>query len=400
MTHRNHSIPKTLFAGLLILGLTAAAGFAQPKAETTAAAADPVPAAGAGVLVIAVQPGSPAEKAGIARGDIILEASGTAVNDAQELRKAFAGHASGDKVPVKLRHGDAVKTLSVTVGTWDGRPWIGVLPLPGRGPGVFGYEGGPGMMDGEDFGYGMRGFGPGAGGPGMMGRDGPMFGAEGALVDSVSTGSPAEKAGLKKGDLILSVDGTRVDARNSLADMISARKVGDTITLSVTSRGEDTPRELKVTLEKNPAKDAPFLGVQYMAAPHRYGDGLPGSEAGPGMMQGPGALVLEVFADGPAAKAGVQPRDIVTKVDGAPVTTLPQVVEAVAAHKPGDTLALTVVRGPEGKHMDISVTLGSNPKDATKAWLGIAMSGLGTPGMMRNQSPTPPSAPGANTPTL
>jgi S1-C subfamily serine protease len=393
MTHRKRFFSRTFIAGILFTALTGVLGFAQPKAETAGAPISSSPAAEAGVLVIAVQPNSPAQKAGVARGDIIIEANGTRVNDAAELRTALTGRKVGDTLSLKLRHGDVEKTLSVTVGTQEGRPWIGILPLPGRGPGVFGFGRGPGMMDGEDFGYGMRGYD----------GYGPMFPTEGALVESVTPGSPAEKAGVKKGDLIISIDGTTVDARNPLADQISAKKVGDTITLSLSSWGETAARDVKVTLEKNPDKDAPFLGVQFMPAPQRFGRG-PGPGApgrgmpGPGMMAG--AVVVDVTSDGPASKAGIQLRDVISKVEGAAVTTPQQVVDAVAKHKPGDTLAITVLHRADGKQADLTVTLGQNPSDAAKAWLGVSMSGgIGGPGM-RGQPRTPPSAGGANTPTL
>ena len=411
MTHRKHSpvprrrtrqIPLAFLAGLLFMALTATLGFAQPQAEaqkagtkdaasSTASSAAPT-AAEAGVLVIAVQPGSPAEKAGVARGDIILEANGKVVNDALELRQAVAGRAAGDTLSLTLRHGDAQKSVSVTIGTQEGRPWVGILPLPGRGSGALAFGGGRGMM-GDDFGYGMRGYGPG------------MFAAEGALIESVAAGSPAEKAGLKQGDLILSVDGTAVDVRNGLADLVSAKKVGDTVTLSVTSRGQENAHDVKVTLEKNPSKDAPFLGVQYMSAPPRFGG--PSGRDGRGMMAG--AFIVEVAADGPAAKAGIQARDVIVKLEGTQVTSPQQVVEAVGKHKPGDTLVVTVLHRADGKQADITVTLGQNPKDAAKAWLGMSMSeGFGRDGdgpdgngpAMRGQPRVPPSAAGANTPTL
>jgi S1-C subfamily serine protease len=352
MMHRKHFSSRTLLAGLLFAALTAALGFAQPKAETSAAATAPSPAADAGVLVVAVQPGSPAQKAGISRGDIILQANGAAVNDTAELRQVLASRAAGDTLSLKVRHGDAEKTLTVTVGTQEGRPWIGVLPLRMRDDGRFG----PGMR-GDD-------------------GDGPQFPAEGVLVESVAAGSPAEKAGLKKGDLILSMDGTTVDMRNPLADLVSAKKAGDTITLSVTSRGQQKPH------------DGAFLGVQY----------VPAGARGPGMMRG--AFVVDVTAGGPAAKAGIEPRDVVTSVDGAPVTNPQQVVEVVGKHKPGDSLAVTVFRRADGKQTDITVTLGQNPNDAGKAGLGVSMSGgFGPPGM-RGQPRTPPSDAGANAPTL
>ena len=403
MNHRKHFSFLTLIAGILFAALTVTLGFAQPKAESAAPAApsatapSSAPAAEPGVLVVAVQPGSPAEKAGIRRGDIILEANGAKVNDAFQLRQLVADRAAGDKLSVKLRHGDAEKSLSVTVGTQDGRAWIGVLPFPGRGPGM--------MDDEEDFGLGMRGYGPGRQGygpgmrgygPGGQGPDGfgPMFAADGALVESVTAGSPAEKAGLKRGDLILSVDGTTVDERNQLAELVSAKRVGDTITLSVASRGQEKARDVRATLEKKQDKDGPFLGVQYMPAPRRFEGGLPG----PGMMAG--AIVVDVAPDSPAARAGIQPRDVIAKVDGAAVADPQQVVDAVAKHKPGDTLVVSVVRRPGASQTELTVTLGQNPKDAARAWLGLSMGGgPGFPGM-RGAPRTAPSAAGANAPTL
>ena len=322
--------------GLLAAALLAAPAFAQQKDAGPAAAAQD-----AGVLIIAVQPGSPAQKAGLVRGDIILEANGTAVADAADLRKALAGSSTGGTVSLKILHGDAQKNLSVTVGTRDGRPWIGILPLPGRGDELA--------------------FGPGTRGYGMMLR------SKGALVEGVAANSPAEKAGLKKGDLILSVDGSALDERATLSDLVSSKKVGDTITLSVTSPGQPAARDVKVTLAKNPDKDGAWLGLQYLAAPARLG--------GPGMMAG--VLVVQVTADGPAARAGIESRDVLTKIDGKELTDPKQIVDAVAAHKPGDTLALTLVRRSDGKTMDVAVTLGKSPNDSAKAWLGVSLRGFG-----------------------
>jgi S1-C subfamily serine protease len=354
--------------GLLAAVLLAAPAFAQQKPDAGPAA----PAQDPGVLVVAVQPGSPAQKAGLARGDIILEANGTAVNDAADLRQTLAGRSAGDTVALKVRHGDAQKSLSVTVGTRDGRPWIGILPLAGRGDEL---AFGPGMG-----GYGMRGYGM-------------MFPAEGALVEGVTPNSPAEKAGLKKGDLILSVDGTTVDARNPLADLVSSKKVGDTVTLSVAPWGQQASHDVKVTLVKNPDKDAAWLGLQYLAAPARFF----GPEARTG------ALVVQVTADGPAAKAGVEARDVVTKIDGKDVTDPQQIVDAVAAHKPGDKLALTLLHRADGKTTEVTVTLGKSPNDAAKAWLGVSLRGFGPgvgpmgpngfgPGMRGNPPGAGPSA--------
>jgi S1-C subfamily serine protease len=363
MKHTLTSIPRAAVAAVLFVALAAAAGFSQPKAETksntnpdTNAVTSSLTAPG--ILVFAVQPGSPAEKAGIARGDIILQANGTAVNTPLDLERIIGTAKQGDRVSLKLQHGDATKTVSVTLGSQGGRLWIGIE----LGPEMYRF----GMRGRGMPGFGMRGFGMPGVGPGMQ------IPAEGAYVESVVAGSPAEKAGLKQGDVILSVDGTAVDAKNTLGDLIAAKKVGDTITLSVGARGQ-SPRDVKVTLTKNPSKDSPYLGVQYAAAPQRPGrDGF-----GPGMMHG--VFVGEVTADSPAAKAGIAARDIITKVGGSAVNNPQQVVDAVGAHKPGDSLALAVYSMADGTEKDLTVTLGQNPSDASKAWLGVSMSGF--PGM-------------------
>jgi S1-C subfamily serine protease len=250
---------------------------------------------------------------------------------------------TGDTLALKVRHGDAQKNLSVTLGTQSGESWMGVQL----------YADGPRLGESFERMHGMRQF------------------AEGALVESVAPGSPADKAGVKQGDVILSVDGTRIGEENNLGDVVSGRKIGDTITLSVQSPAQGQPeqaRNVTVTLEKNPAKDVPYLGVQYTMAPPRFGEGMPG----PGMMAG--ARVAEVSANSPAAKAGIKPRDLITRVEGVTVSNPQQVVDAVSKHKPGDTMVVTISRRAQDKDSDVTVTLGQNPGDASKAWMGLSMS--------------------------
>ncbi len=55
---------------------------------------------------------------------------------------------------------------------------------------------------------------------------------------AVIPGSPADKAGIVENDVILEVDGTKIDSSNGLADLISKHNVGDTITLKVWHKGD------------------------------------------------------------------------------------------------------------------------------------------------------------------
>ena len=90
----------------------------------------------------------------------------------------------------------------------------------------------------------------------------------GAVVASVEQDSPAAKAGLQVGDVIMSVDGTNVDQNHSLSDLIQAHKPGDKITLAVT-RGS---QNLTPTVELGQAPqnaNAAYLGI-------RFSQGVPG----------------------------------------------------------------------------------------------------------------------------
>jgi hypothetical protein len=68
-----------------------------------------------GVLVSAVRPGSPAERAGIAAGDVLLEVGGTRLANLHDLTTALRSHRPGDAVDVSFRRGAASRTVRVTL---------------------------------------------------------------------------------------------------------------------------------------------------------------------------------------------------------------------------------------------------------------------------------------------
>ncbi len=101
----------------------------------------------------------------------------------------------------------------------------------------------------------------------------------------------------------------------------------------------------------------PYLGVTFQMI-------TPQIAAQEGITGTTGALVREVVADGPAAKAGLKQGDVVIAVNGQLINSQNDLRTRVAAFKPNDEITLTVVKGtatgPTGQH-DVKVTLGERP---------------------------------------
>ncbi len=298
-----------------------------------------------GLVVVIVNANGPAAAAGVKRGDILLSINGKAVNSYADLKNALSGVKAGDTVTLSVTHGDTPETLSLTLGNNNGNPDLGLVPFGGNGNGRFKLGGGVEQA--------------------------------GAYVISVDANSPAAAAGLKQGDVILSVDGTNIDATNTLASLIGAHKSGDKVTLSVSSGG--TTKSVDVTLGDQNGKA--YLGVQYQEG--GFGRGFGGGPAfGHGFSLPNGVTVAigigNVVSGGPADKAGIKAGDVITKLNGTAVTTADAFVQAIGAMKVGDTVTLTVYHQGSQTSTDIQVTLGDNPQSAGKPYLGVNLFGINT----------------------
>jgi S1-C subfamily serine protease len=74
----------------------------------------------------------------------------------------------------------------------------------------------------------------------------------------------------------------------------------------------------------------------------------------------PGALIVAVQPGGPASNAGITAGDLIERIDGSPIADASALGEALAAHRPGDKITLTVLR-PEGTTASKSLTLAQLP---------------------------------------
>ena len=175
---------------------------------------------------------------------------------------------------------------------------------------------------------------------------------EGALVSSVEAGGPADKAGLKPGDVIRQANGQRIVASGDLPALIGQSAPGSQMTLEVWRQGQRETLTAKLG-------DASDKKAQVAQAPDGVGQGKlglalrplqPQEKRGAGVSSG---LVVEDVG-GPAALAGVQPGDLLMAVNGTPVQSVDQVRAAVA--KSAKSVALLIRR--DGDTIFVPVRLG------------------------------------------
>lgn len=102
--------------------------------------------------------------------------------------------------------------------------------------------------------------------------------------------------------------------------------------------------------------DRPYLGIQYAQL-------TPDIAAQLDVQQTSGALIRQVEANGPAAKAGLQQGDIVTAINGDAIDENTTLTDLILKHGVGDKVSLTVQR--DGKQLTIEVTLGERPNQAS-----------------------------------
>jgi serine protease Do len=164
----------------------------------------------------------------------------------------------------------------------------------------------------------------------------------GALVASTQDGTPAEKAGLKSGDVITAVDGEPVANARELTRKIGALKPGAKAEITYLRDGKE--RTATVALASQPGEK------EAKAAPSRSDDGLPrlGLELAPAR-EGEGVAVAAVDPDGPAAQKGVKEGDVILEVGGQAVSKPADVKAGLeAAHKAGKAAVLLRVKSKEG----------------------------------------------------
>ncbi len=168
---------------------------------------------------------------------------------------------------------------------------------------------------------------------------------KGALVADISPGGPADKAGIKRGDVIVSFDEKEIKEMKDLPYIVASTPVGKTVTVEVIRKGRTKSIQVEIgTLEeeKEPAKVAeasPDLGITLKELTPELARNFDLSETS-------GLVVVQVERNSPAAAVGMRPGDIILEIDQEPMKDLEQFIDKIKNYKVGDTiLFLTKRRG-------------------------------------------------------
>ncbi|HXN24442.1 MAG TPA: PDZ domain-containing protein [Candidatus Dormibacteraeota bacterium] len=185
-----------------------------------------------GVVLTEIVPDSPAAKAGLKSGDVVTEFNGQHIEGASQFRRLIRETPAGRSVQLTLWRDGRSQTISAVLGQGEqGRQMVYGETAPGetffKAPYTPRIE-----LPRFEFGGDRVMFGRpilGISAENLSGQLGSYFGApdgEGILVREVSSGSSAEKAGIKAGDVITKVDGDRVRSVGELREKLF-EKVGD-----------------------------------------------------------------------------------------------------------------------------------------------------------------------------
>ena len=191
---------------------------------------------------------------------------------------------------------------------------------------------------------------------------------DGVMISAVMDETPAEEAGLRSGDRIVSIGGKKVEEYEDLVDAMRAMEPGQKVDVVVERNGSE--KTFDVTLGEKTVRKR----ITMIHPGHHDGDqdihiwGGPrmvlGVEVHPmsadlrrslGATEDAGVLVNKVHEETPAAASGIKAGDIITAVDGRPVRRPGDIRRALMENEPGDTVPITVIRDGGEKTLDVTL---------------------------------------------
>ncbi|MBW2608828.1 MAG: Do family serine endopeptidase [Deltaproteobacteria bacterium] len=166
---------------------------------------------------------------------------------------------------------------------------------------------------------------------------------KGALVADVTPEGPAEKAGIKRGDVIISFDGKEINEMSELPFVVATTPVGKTVVVKVIRKGKTESIEVEVAeLEEEKEKEK--------IVEEKTDLGMAVEEITPemarkfGLTEKKGIIVVQVEGNSPAGEAGIRQGDMIIEVDQEPMKDIDRYREKIRQYKKGDTILFLAKR--------------------------------------------------------
>jgi S1-C subfamily serine protease len=217
---------------------------------------------------------------------------------------------------------------------------------------------------------------------------------KGVIVAGVQEDTPAEEAGIEKGDIIAEIDGKPMATHRSVIEHVGAKKPGNAVKVKLLRNGEE--KVVKATLTKRdkmapekkifkfkfpPMKDMEEFGEEFgeefeglgkelgsflKGLPEHWEEstskaflGIYPEDIGPELAEYFGAvegiLVTKTIEDGPAKKAGLKAGDVITEIDGEKIENCSDLREVLRDKNPGDKIKVKVLRQKKVKTFDVKL---------------------------------------------
>ncbi len=172
---------------------------------------------------------------------------------------------------------------------------------------------------------------------------------DGVLVVGLAEGCPADKAGLKLGDLVFNIGGRRVHNLNRLHGVVGTYPAG-AVVLVRGKRWSDEAKKFEGFEARVLLGDPEQMKEYHVQGGNRYYGFLPDY-----FHAGKGFKVAEILVGAPGPKAGVKAGDLVTAADGEPVANWEDFRMRMGLRQPGDKVKLSIQR--EGGAVEVEMTL-------------------------------------------
>jgi serine protease Do len=166
---------------------------------------------------------------------------------------------------------------------------------------------------------------------------------KGALVGDVVAEGPADKAGIKRGDVIVSFDGKEISEANDLPFIVGSTPVGKTVTVEVIRKGKKEGLQVQIE-ELREEREARVVGEARPNLGMTVREITPELARNFGLSETSGVVVVQVQNNTPAQEAGLAPGDIILEMDQVPVKDLEQFNQMIGSYKAGDTILFLISR--------------------------------------------------------